>query len=144
MTSGAGFAVAERFNSRASCEARRQAEADRVDTSMFQFTRLLRGATPRAGASDGTGKVSIHAPLARRDIPPPSLGASRSCFNSRASCEARRGVEGAPRIAAWFQFTRLLRGATGGGGCGVGVGGCFNSRASCEARPGQGRRPAPA
>ena len=79
-----------------------------------------------------------------------------TCFNSRASCEARRGLRPIARPAVRFQFTRLLRGATFAGFAGVAAGEFqftrllrgatsprqipfhirvrFNSRASCEAR----------
>ena len=55
---------------------------------LFQFTRLLRGATLfRFQVLDRV--VSIHAPLARRDWRRRSRCGSRASFNSRASCEAR-------------------------------------------------------
>ena len=77
------------FNSRASCEARRGIAGNHRRCRMFQFTRLLRGATV----------VAVQ-----------NFALSR--FNSRASCEARQEGKAAATPALPFQFTRLLRGAT--------------------------------
>ena len=80
---------------------------------VFQSTRPLRGATPTAGAQrQGTG-ISIHAPLAGRDV---TFSESGSNWVS-------------------FQSTRPLRGATGQDRTGVGGGLYFNPRAPCGARP---------
>ena len=122
------------FNSRASCEARPSRNGISRRATRFQFTRLLRGATGVVRRIAAVGRVSIHAPLARRDAcragaqgERQSFNSRASCearptsarrcstasgFNSRASCEARRAPPAISSAAVAFQFTRLLRGAT--------------------------------
>src|SRR5690554_2667058 len=102
--------------------------------SRFQSTRPLRGATDEQGVVIGRVDVSIHAPLARRDVPKAAFKYPLVCFNPRAPCEARptshcvrysnasfnpRAPCEARHVAASgsidqmrFQSTRPLRGAT--------------------------------
>ena len=56
--------------------------------------------------------ISIHAPLARRDSSVHSGASSNDNFNPRASCEARLPPALNPFPRRVFQSTRLLRGAT--------------------------------
>ena len=58
--------------------------------TIFQSTRPLRGATLTVYKHDADTGISIHAPLAGRDLD--SVGASRPAyhFNPRAPCGARR------------------------------------------------------
>src|SRR5690554_3484289 len=105
--------------------------------SRFQSTRPLRGATDEQGVVIGRVDVSIHAPLARRDVPKAAFKYPLVCFNPRAPCEARptshcvrysnasfnprapceaRPIkEGVGAALREFQSTRPLRGATRGG-----------------------------
>ena len=101
------------FNPRASCEARPAAASGSWTDILFQSTRLLRGATIFHPPLLLLLSISIHAPLARRDL-----------RRIASHC-----------VALVFQSTRLLRGAT------AVLYRCrppvryFNPRASCEARP---------
>src|SRR5690554_6206040 len=101
---------------------------------MFQSTRPLRGATLHAcimwlavGVSihaplarrdlmqrwqSENAPVSIHAPLARRDIYKFTNRHNYESFNPRAPCEARRSDAINYRAGLVFQSTRPLRGAT--------------------------------
>ena len=100
---------------------------------IFQSTRPLRGATPTAGAQrQGTG-ISIHAPLAGRDV---RGGCSLnwefiSIHAPLAGRDKERFITAGPPE---FQSTRPLRGATGQDRTGVGGGLYFNPRAPCGAR----------
>ena len=149
-----------RFNSRASCEARRSPGARSLPGTCFNS---------RASCEARLSRTCRRCRVASR------------CFNSRASCEARHVADARQVCHArvsihaplarrdrnaqvigqvlQFQFTRLLRGATGSGGESGGGGvsihaplarrdhirevrqyystGRFNSRASCEARQGR-------
>ena len=88
-----------------------RSERPALQPEQFQLTHLLRGATGKPG---GTG--------------------SAGSFNSRTSCEVRRGPQSCRGWADEFQLTHLLRGAT----CAAPVrptrSACFNSRTSCEVR----------
>ena len=79
-----------RFNSRASCEARRE---------VVELGSCLM-------------PVSTHAPLARRDAFIRCSSVRPGGFNSRASCEARPLRWSFKMNNTKFQLTRLLRGAT--------------------------------
>ena len=105
------FTDAFYFNPRASCEARLDAVVVFVYYFRFQSTRLLRGATRgsavfkvtlrisihaplarrdyRAMVDFALKDISIHAPLARRDLAALTAEAILGYFNPRASCEAR-------------------------------------------------------
>ena len=128
----------------------------RAAAAEFQFTRLLRGATDAPGFVQRYGLVSIHAPLARRDL------VSLMSFAAAEMFQFTRLLRGATINAARssrdlkFQFTRLLRGATRSSAymqlraevsihaplarrdnmscIGLRILFGFNSRASCEAR----------
>ena len=148
--------ICQHFNPRASCEARLQRLLNEHRVGIFQSTRLLRGATwptPENGSDTpfqstrllrgatiiqdrgaAAGIISIHAPLARRDL----AGKDNPCasdisihaplarrdrviacsdllpeyFNPRASCEARPAKRRRRKSRQYF-----------------------NPRASCEARP---------
>ena len=150
------------FNSRASCEARpAHRERQRVAvvsihaplarrdlragdaaslTALFQFTRLLRGAT-FADCLRALGAVSIHAPLARRDTGCGGVQSQRT-VSIHAPLARRDAVPRRYFTPSMFQFTRLLRGATVPRG-GSSALRSFNSRASCEARPARGRTAPP-
>ena len=98
------------FNSRPSCEGRPTHKA-MLESAWFQFTPLVRGATP-APFVRLDYSVSIHAPRARGDWSR-ARSSTRSRFNSRPSCEGRH-VGQHLRAAVRFQFTPLVRGATAG------------------------------
>ena len=84
---------------------------DVILVSMFQFTRLLRGATKWLGAIEDFLSFNSRASCEARRILPERLQLP-SCFNSRASCEARLMGPISSPSGKEFQFTRLLRGAT--------------------------------
>ena len=85
---------------------------DIVSPSQFQSTRPLRGATVKAAHSVAFFDISIHAPLAGRDLRTRKIAAFRSSFQS----------------------TRPLRGATAGIIAIAGIATHFNPRAPCGAR----------
>src|SRR5690554_1533776 len=85
---------------------------ERVKRWLFQSTRPLRGATAKRHFNNFTEAVSIHAPLARRDL---------------------GGVEIVGH-SFLFQSTRPLRGATFQNHTNIHHGPGFNPRAPCEAR----------
>ena len=60
--------AAKNFNPRAPCGARRTLTALVSLLSVFQSTRPLRGATPRSALPGAPRSISIHAPLAGRDM----------------------------------------------------------------------------
>ena len=103
------------FNPRAPCGARLSARLSVTSAWIFQSTRPLRGATvrrllpderhflfqstrPLRGATSSrrtTGSsltISIHAPLAGRDVAAGEADAGGGDFNPRAPCGARRSV----------------------------------------------------
>ena len=130
------MALESDFNSRTSCEVRREIVIPYdVNKIQFQLTHLLRGATGRAGASRFARAISTHAPLARCDWGNRRPQRGKGNFNSRTSCEVRRqGIETPGEInvisthaplarcdgnivvgiigGESFQLTHLLRGAT--------------------------------
>ena len=78
----------------------------------FQSTRPVRGATYFKQSQSEFAKVSIHAPRAGRD---PRISCWRCvgrCFNPRAPCGARHTGYMVYYLAAKFQSTRPVRGAT--------------------------------
>ena len=100
------------FNPRAPCGARRISSQMNTTPAEFQSTRPLRGATLQGSATTVRVLISIHAPLAGRDLSKNHLRFKEVNFNPRAPCGARlsRGpvLDGTPL----FQSTRPLRGAT--------------------------------
>ena len=78
----------------------------------FQPTRPLRGATHSPVVRPPPYGISTHAPLAGRDIPRKSAGATRTYFNPRAPCGARLCIVPSLIRTMIFQPTRPLRGAT--------------------------------
>ena len=106
------------FNPRAPCGARRSTQTlDRgyapIYARQFQSTRPLRGATKHHPDVGRRRLISIHAPLAGRDLWAGSQTRSQSDFNPRAPCGARRAMP------------RSTQGKTLN----------FNPRAPCGARP---------
>ena len=90
----------------------------RVDDSVFQSTRPVRGAThPACGGFHQAG-ISIHAPRAGRDPLHASTLAHFGYFNPRAPCGARQRMYGWLWDAYIFQSTRPVRGATRQSRCG--------------------------
>ncbi len=123
------------FNPRAPCGARPGGRAVMQEDVAFQSTRPLRGATlnrqglffrlrisihaPLAGrdlipclASFCAVHISIHAPLAGRDFPRAIRRTVFYYFNPRAPCGARPPITRPRSGIARFQSTRPLRGAT--------------------------------
>ena len=79
------------FNSRTSCEVRQSRVSFWIGVPVFQLTHLLRGATFRVRSTDSRSSISTHAPLARCDKSVPRQTCHHPDFNSRTSCEVRRG-----------------------------------------------------
>ena len=135
-TMSLGTSTATRnFNPRAPCGARLKKKLFSPVTVEFQSTRPMRGATtcpcslslrdrhfnPRApcGARRPTRKdrwekitISIHAPHAGRDSVIQQTENGMVYFNPRAPCGARRYRRASRPMAATFQSTRPMRGAT--------------------------------
>ena len=126
----------------------------------FQSTRPLRGATQEMYPSFDLQTISIHAPLAGRDvclcrlqragehisIHAPLAGRDRGAgmqdnvqfhFNPRAPCGARLKVPPDLSILPSFQSTRPLRGATAAWSRHHQAREHFNPRAPCGARRGK-------
>ena len=80
------------FNPRAPCGARHHFSVAFVEDSTFQSTRPLRGATLFACFRISFDRISIHAPLAGRDLIQPAPVKSIPNFNPRAPCGARRCI----------------------------------------------------
>ena len=78
------------FNPRSSCEERRCLRRHQLQSSTFQSTLLMRGATANSLrlATDPL-QISIHAPHARSDCLPSGPITLASNFNPRSSCEER-------------------------------------------------------
>ena len=117
----------------------------------------MRGATLRHGFMTMVIRVSIHAPHAGRDINQRQPQTRQGGFNPRAPCGARpharqrrnvaamfqstRPMRGATRLelqgftGSKFQSTRPMRGATSRATRNFRVRPCFNPRAPCGARP---------
>ena len=128
--------VHRNFNPRAPCGARRFGiEIGRRLCEVFQSTRPLRGATltpPRPAVSpadfnprapcgarrcdverrDVGQNISIHAPLAGRDIFTDTSASSSRYFNPRTPCGVRHLAVNDTAIGLVFQSTHPLRGAT--------------------------------
>ena len=123
------------FNPRAPCGARRVLYETGKQQAEFQSTRPLRGATTRPAVVTITPDISIHAPLAGRDVRSPVCPTGGKYFNPRAPCGARLSPMLAGLLALHisihaplagrdrricavydqgtpFQSTRPLRGAT--------------------------------
>ena len=84
---------------------------------VFQSTRPLRGATAVGLELVADGAISIHAPLAGRDMGACPRSPRCAYFNPRAPCGARQGRPKVSLPDRQFQSTRPLRGAT----CNAGV-----------------------
>ena len=80
--------------------------------SVFQSTRPLRGATSILQPSVSAVSISIHAPLAGRDVLGTINGQKIIYFNPRAPCGARPQTASIAPFIVIFQSTRPLRGAT--------------------------------
>ena len=107
------FFISIYFNPRAPCGARRSDTVMDPSGILFQSTRPLRGATRWPRQSLLGRSISIHAPLAGRDMPPGWQVQSRHNFNPRAPCGARLLRSASLSRSILFQSTRPLRGATG-------------------------------
>jgi len=100
------------FNSRPSCDGRRNARSLVCPQIMFQFTPVLRRATKLAVELGDISSVSIHARLATGDKADYAGMIADQGFNSRPSCDGRlRCLYAMPRCQE-FQFTPVLRRAT--------------------------------
>ena len=103
-------------------------------TVQFQSTRPLRGATGQSGTLLPQSRISIHAPLAGRDILCVVRIKADGYFNPRAPCGARRPCCATARGYWVFQSTRPLRGATRSAPASYPTPFNFNPRAPCGAR----------
>ena len=78
---------------------------------LFQSTRLMRGATHSAGQFRPDGRISIHAPHARRDLELVTRQVEL-LFQSTRLMRGATWTMSVWIIANGFQSTRLMRGAT--------------------------------
>ena len=84
-----------------------------ISTPTFQLTHLLRGATCRTNSPESTIFLFQLTHLLRgATSAPAALSFWPSNFNSRTSCEVRRGFNFYSIAVNVFQLTHLLRGAT--------------------------------
>ncbi len=103
---------ARHFNPRTPCGARPPTGREKCARTSFQSTHPLRGATAAAEASAREEQISIHAPLAGRDL----------------------GLLAFKRVFAKFQSTHPLRGATADTWELTASGINFNPRTPCGVR----------
>ena len=101
---------------------------------MFQSTRPVRGATLSSVDAYASLSVSIHAPRTGRDADRQSKTRVKLCFNPRAPYGARPLLNAASGLAATFQSTRPVRGATSRRTQAFLLLNCFNPRAPYGAR----------
>ena len=80
--------------------------------SIFQSTRPLRGGTSVALFAISVGSISIHPPLAGRDLSGIACGYAHKNFNPPVPCGAGPGGRMAGGGCEIFQSTRPLRGGT--------------------------------
>ena len=80
----------------------------------FQSTLPVRGATVHRGKLGADPRISIHAPRAGSDHPQPMLPRWCMHFNPRSPCGERLSASFKSRLAAVFQSTLPVRGATCG------------------------------
>ena len=85
---------------------------ERPKTWKFQSTRPLRGATCGVEVHQVLCNISIHAPLAGRDLVVKIITVAHRYFNPRAPCGARPLLWDFTTRKYLFQSTRPLRGAT--------------------------------
>ena len=78
------------FNPRTPCGARHGCVSSISAMRLFQSTRPLRGATGAAKGITAGQAISIHAPLAGRDMQCRGTAFAGRHFNPRAPCGARR------------------------------------------------------
>ncbi len=100
------------FNSRISCEMRPSNSFSFSSDSSFQLTHLLRDATTYLPLRIYPQAISTHASLARCDEDGLWSGVLVVDFNSRISCEMRPTRQRILRVTCKFQLTHLLRDAT--------------------------------
>ena len=93
---------------------RDQEYAARSQTTEFQSTRPVWGATFLVLCGVEDVHVSIHAPRVGRDTPMMTSFSPRKGFNPRAPCGARRRMQQCSTSTMTFQSTRPVWGATGG------------------------------
>ena len=100
------------FNSRTSCEVRPAASGNFFPPPRFQLTHLLRGATRIKRNSHGQITFQLTHLLRGATGSGGSVWCDVYDFNSRTSCEVRRVPSVFAKWIAPFQLTHLLRGAT--------------------------------
>ena len=122
------------FNPRAPCGARPSFITPIPNTTEFQPTRPLRGATVRTNNQKHHGEISTHAPLAGRDGDILRRCLRSRNFNPRAPCGARLACLALIPFGERFQPTRPLRGATSAPAWRCSPHSHFNPRAPCGAR----------
>ena len=125
------------FNSRTSCEVRHGQFRGGTHARKFQLTHLLRGATRIPGGSTILFTAFQLTHLLRGATGPSGRSPAQTRhFNSRTSCEVRRGAIFArrnPNISTHAPLARCdIQGLEAQG---YTVKGDFNSRTSCEVRP---------
>ena len=108
-----GWRSVNNFNPRAPCGARRLAGLPRCSAGKFQSTRPLRGATQQKAYKKACNHISIHAPLAGRDVSRWMISESCSQISIHAplaGCDRSNYLTNYSSII--FQSTHPLRGAT--------------------------------
>ena len=89
----AGNLLADSFNSRPSCDGRREYDGTEEAKGVFQFTPVLRRATPVLAHVLVVVDVSIHARLATGDRCSHRRRRAEQRFNSRPSCDGRHELD---------------------------------------------------
>ena len=102
------------FNPRPPRGGRRQGQPREGLENQFQSTPPARRATRIVKDDNATARVSIHAPRAEGDSPPPAAACRSSSFNPRPPRGGRLGAKTLPTIMFWFQSTPPARRATFG------------------------------
>ena len=139
---GALCMAQEHFNPRAPCGARPASLRARRASTAFQSTRPLRGATIQRTQAIAQAVISIHAPLAGRDLFDLLIVLTPNNFNPRAPCGARLR-----QMELFEEMEISIHAPLAGRDCSGSQPGCtcsnFNPRAPCGARPHSWRRAQP-
>ena len=121
------------FNSRTSCEVRRNPVLQHCTRKEFQLTHLLRGATSGDRAEILQQRISTHAPLARCDSKIPAIAPATaiSTHAPLARCDVPCACGCGTMIISTHAPLARCDTSIWTTGCGASN---FNSRTSCEVR----------
>ena len=100
------------FNTCSSCEEQLESANVQISSTGFQYMLLLRGATPDGLKRFARKVVSIHAPLARSNLPKLAYIAARSLFQYMLLLRGATSDDERDYYFERFQYMLLLRGAT--------------------------------